>query len=97
MLRRSKRQSVPPRQGPGLLGTVARTAVISGTATATSRAVNQAIDQKATQPTAGLQVTQDSATSPDLLTQLSQLAQLKNEGALTEEEFKLAKAKLLKP
>lgn len=35
------------RRGPGLLRTVARTAVISSTATATSRAMNNAIDQKA--------------------------------------------------
>ncbi|MGV0027944.1 SHOCT domain-containing protein [Phormidesmis priestleyi] len=51
MLRRSARRqsSVPSRQGPSLLNTVARTAVISGTATATSRAVDQSINQKAMQ------------------------------------------------
>lgn len=89
MHRRSRRQSVPSRQGPSLLGTMARTAAISSTATATSRAVNQAIDQKATKPQ------QEPAAQPELLAQLTQLTQLKEAGALTEEEFKLAKAKLL--
>ena len=37
------------RRGPGLLGTVARTAVITGTASATSRAMNNAADSKAQQ------------------------------------------------
>jgi len=115
------------RLGPSLLGTVARTAVISGTATATSRAVSNSMDQKAMQARqeqmAALQAQQDMeqmkaqlvamqaqptapatpapapapATSPDLLAQLTQLAQLKDAGALTDEEFQLAKAKLLNP
>ncbi len=115
MLRRSRRQSVPSRQGPSLLGTMARTAVISGTATATSRSVDQAIGQKAIKAEqkqaaalqaqqeteqvkhqlAAMQETQTPAPQPNLLTQLTQLTQLKEAGALTEEEFKLAKAKLL--
>jgi hypothetical protein len=35
------------------------------------------------------------ALQPDLLAQLTQLGQLKEAGILTEEEFQLAKAKLL--
>lgn len=35
------------------------------------------------------------AAQPDLLEQLTRLAQLKEAGALTDEEFQLAKAKLL--
>ncbi len=36
-----------------------------------------------------------SAAKPDLITQLQQLTQLKQAGALSEEEFQAAKAKLL--
>ena len=36
-----------------------------------------------------------AAAKPDLITQLQQLTQLKQTGALTEEEFHAAKAKLL--
>ena len=36
-----------------------------------------------------------SAAKPDFITQLQQLTQLKQAGALTEEEFQAAKAKLL--
>ena len=129
MLRRSSRRSTAPRSGPGLLNTMARTAVISGTATATNRAVNSAIDQKAiaaqqkaiqaqqeqaekaqmkaqiaelqsaqNQPVAPPPAATPANTPPaqtDLLAQLTQLAQLKENGFLTEEEFQLAKAKLL--
>lgn len=120
MIRR-RQSGVPSRRGPSLLGTVARTAVISGTATATSRAVNDTINQKAIQSQqkqadakqtqaemeqiktqlAAIQSAPAQAATPaatpaaDLLTQLTQLAQLKESGALTEEEFRLAKAKLL--
>lgn len=113
------------RRGPGLLRTAARTAVISSTATATSRSVSNAMDQKAARlqreqaaviqsqadveqmktQLAALQSTQDQAALPvpatapvaqtDLLTQLTQLSQLKETGALSEAEFQLAKAKLL--
>jgi len=45
------------RRGPSLLGTAARTAVISGTATATNRAVSNSMDQRA------MQARQEQATA----------------------------------
>ena len=123
MLRRSR--PTTPRRGPGLLGTVARTAAITGTATATNRAVSNAADQRAAQaqqeqaaamqaqfemeqmktqlaalqsapaPVAPAPATPAPAAQTDLLAQLTQLSQLKDAGALSEEEFQLAKAKLL--
>jgi hypothetical protein len=42
-----RRRAVPARRGPGLVGTVARTAVVAGTATATARAVGGAMDSSA--------------------------------------------------
>ncbi|RZM78032.1 SHOCT domain-containing protein [Leptolyngbya iicbica LK] len=118
------------RQGPGLVRTMARTAVISGTATATSRAVGGAMNNRAQTAQqqqvannaamqsqieleqmraemAAMQAQQAMAATPmpaaaapatgsdDLLGQLQKLTDLKTAGALTDEEFQLAKAKLL--
>ena len=118
------------RRGPGLVRTMARTAVISGTATATSRAVGGAMNNRAQQSQqqqiannaamqsqmeleqmkaemAAMQAQQAMAATPmpaaaapaaasdDLLGQLQKLTDLKAAGALTDEEFQLAKAKLL--
>ncbi|HEX5441096.1 MAG TPA: SHOCT domain-containing protein [Ktedonobacterales bacterium] len=43
------RRGAVGRRGPGLLGTMARTAVIAGTATAVSRGVSGSMDQRAAQ------------------------------------------------
>jgi hypothetical protein len=110
----------------GLLGGMARVAVISGTATATSNAVNRRMAKKNVEaygtaqqdyqqeqgvpsppvavgagPSPGTVVSPPAATAPaapaggDLTSQLQQLAQLKEQGVLTDEEFAEAKAKLL--
>lgn len=44
-----RRASVNVRRGPGLLGTVARTAVVAGTATAVSKGVSGSMDASAQQ------------------------------------------------
>ncbi|MCM2466247.1 SHOCT domain-containing protein [Methanoculleus oceani] len=100
---------------PGLIGTVARTAVVAGTATATSHAVNKRIQQKEMQKAtqaqqaapyeeqvqaasyeeqvqapAGTGITQE-----EKMAQLRELAELKQMGALTEEEFQQEKQKIL--
>jgi len=102
----------PRRMGrPGLLGTVARTAVITGTARATSNAMNrhaankqaeeqERIDQAAQQQYAEQQAAQQQAPPPppagdDLVSRIQELARLKEAGVLTDEEFTAAKAKLL--
>ena len=69
---------------PGLLGTAARTAVVAGTATAVSGRVSQR--QSASPPT---------AQSDDLISQLRELGQLRQQGVLTEEEFATQKSRLL--
>lgn len=84
----------------GLLGrtaqTVARTAVIAGTATTVSGAVAgrqagaapaQGIPPGADAPPAGLSV--------DAMDQLKKLAELRTQGVLTEEEFAAQKARIL--
>ncbi|CAL9336330.1 SHOCT domain-containing protein [Streptomyces sp. enrichment culture] len=103
---------------PGLLRGIARTAVISGTATAVSNRVSRrqagrwaeqdsaralAYQQPAPQPAAPQPAApaQSAAASPpdDAMTtrieQLRQLADLKAQGVLTEEEFAAQKSRLL--
>ena len=88
---------------PGLLRGMARTAVVAGTATAVSNNVSrrqanrwasqeqQQGDQQATQQP----VQQVSGQEDDMVNQLQQLAQLKDQGILTQEEFDAKKKQLL--
>src|SRR6478736_982732 len=99
---------------PGLVGTMARTAVIAGTATAVSGNVSRrqagraqdaedaqyAQEQAAAQQQQAAQVAAQQAAAPaapqnDIITQLTQLADLKAAGVLDDAEFAAAKAKLL--
>lgn len=65
-----RRRSVARRGGPGLVGTVARTAVIAGTAQATANAVNTSAARKQDARTAA--VDQQNAVT-DLQAQVEQL------------------------
>src|SRR5215472_13019423 len=124
------RRRAMARRGPGLVGTMARTAVVAGTATVTAKAVGGAMDSHAQaqqqqqadamQAQADMQQMQGQmqdmqaqlaqqqpqaappapapAAAPDsssITAQLQQLAQLKQSGVLTDEEFQAAKAKIL--
>ena len=94
---------------PGLMRGIARTAVIAGTATATSNAVNrrqasknvaaydQAYQQQAQQAPQPQYVAPAPAPAPeeDVYSQLERLGALKAQGILTEEEFAAEKAKIL--
>lgn len=86
---------------PGLLRGVARTAVIAGTATSVSNRVSrrqanrwaqedyqEAPPQQAPAPVA-------AAAPTDRMEQLKDLADLKAQGVLTEEEFAAEKARIL--
>lgn len=55
------RRGAVGRRGPGLLGTMARTAVIAGTATAVSKGVSGSMDQRAAQQQAAQQQQQQTA------------------------------------
>jgi hypothetical protein len=72
---------------------MARTAVIAGTATAVSNNVSrrQAERWEAENP----QPQQAAAPQDDTAAQLQQLAQLKDQGILTQEEFDAKKKQLL--
>jgi hypothetical protein len=80
---------------PRLMRTVARTAVVAGTATAVSNRVSrrQAYEemQQAPPPPAAA----PAEPQADMVAQLKELAELKDAGILTEEEFAAQKAKVL--
>jgi hypothetical protein len=96
---------------PGLLGAVARTAVVAGTATMTARAINGGLNRRAqTQAEATAYEQQHGGiqdatvpeppptTMPDennIASQLSQLAALHDAGTLTRSEYETAKARVL--
>ena len=93
---------------PGLLRGVARTAVVAGTATAVSNRVSRrqanrwsqqeqpqyAQPQYNERPPQYVPVPAPAAPA-DPLAQLQQLADLRNQGILTEEEFAAQKARIL--
>ena len=95
------------RGRPGLLGTVGRTAVVAGTATATANAVNRHAQNKAAEkeqaaappPPAPLAPASAPAPAPgdDLVSKLTELAKLRDSGVLSQEEFEQAKALVLNP
>lgn len=79
---------------PGLLRGVARTAVISGTATAVSNRVSRRQAQRWSGEQ-NQQPAQEAAPVNDMTAQLEQLAQLKDKGILTQEEFDAKKKQIL--
>jgi Short C-terminal domain len=93
---------------PGLLRGVARTAVVAGTATAVSGRVQRRQAERFAQRDANIYAQREqaydqqvapqaAAASPavDPVAQLKELAELKTQGVLTEEEFEAQKAKIL--
>ena len=89
---------------PGLVGTMARTAVIAGTATAVVGGVKGHQQQKAMAaqeaqapppPPPAPAPAAAPAADVDVTDQLTKLADMKSQGLLTDEEFAAAKAKLL--
>ena len=86
---------------PGLLlRGMARTAVVAGTATAVSNGVSRRQEQRWQQQGAAQAPVQPAQAAPQAggastIEQLKDLAELKNQGVLTDEEFAAQKAKLL--
>lgn len=97
------------RRGPGLVGMAARTAVVAGTATAVSGRVARRQQRKygeqdaaytEQQAAAMEQGIENTAYAPapaeaDYTAELQQLASLKAQGILTEEEFEAKKKQVL--
>jgi hypothetical protein len=85
---------------PGLIGTMARTAVITGTATATMGMVGRSKAQPqagGAQPVAPVQAPEPPPVGlgADTIAKLKDLGELRTAGVLTDQEFAQAKAKLL--
>ncbi|WP_280398961.1 SHOCT domain-containing protein [Nocardia carnea] len=96
---------------PGLLGTVARTAVVAGTARATANAVDRHAQRRAAEsqayaaqqvppPPPPQQYAQPApapaaAESEDLVSKLHKLGELHASGVLSDDEFTAAKRQLL--
>jgi hypothetical protein len=85
------------RRGPGLVGAAARTAVVAGTATAVSGRVARrqqnryaAEDQQAAAPAPAA-----AEAEPEYMAELEQLAQLRDQGIVTPEEFEAKKKQIL--
>jgi sigma54-dependent transcription regulator len=90
-----------------VVGTVARTAVIAGTATVTANAVSdrharkqgeQYDQQMAAQQqydAAQVPAAQPAGNGADIAAQIEQLSKLRQSGAISEGEFEVAKTKLL--
>jgi Short C-terminal domain len=90
---------------PGLLRGVARTAVVAGTATAVSNRVSRRQAARWSQQGGGYGGYAEepqyepppppAAPAPDPIAQLRELATLRDQGVLTEDEFAAQKAKIL--
>lgn len=93
---------------PGLLGTVARTAVVAGTARATANVVDRHAQRRAAEsqayaaqqapppPPPPQQYAQPAAAeSADLVSKLHELGELHASGVLSDDEFAAAKRQLL--
>jgi Short C-terminal domain len=82
---------------PGLLRGMARTAVVAGTATAVSNRVSRRqANRWASQEAQTYEPAPPPPDSgPDPIAQLKELAALKDQGILTEEEFAEQKARIL--
>ena len=87
---------------PGLLRGMARTAVVAGTATAVSNRVSRrqgerwaAQDAPPPPPPPPAPAPAPAAAGADRVEQLKDLAALKEQGVLTEQEFAAEKARIL--
>jgi hypothetical protein len=95
------------RRGPGLVGMAARTAVVAGTASAVSGRVQrrqqrkyaeedaQYVERQAAAMETGIEQGAGAPAEPDYGAELEQLAQLKAQGIITEEEFQAKKKQIL--
>ena len=86
---------------PGLVRAVGRTAVIAGTATAVSNRVSRrqagrwAAQEQPQAPYPEPPPPAPAGLPPDKVTSLKQLAELRDQGVLTDSEFEIEKRKVL--
>ena len=93
-----RRPAAPAPARTSLLGTMARTAVVVGTANAVTNKMNgpaQAAQPAAPQAPAAAAPAAPAGMTPEKMELLKGLADLKAQGILSDEEFAAEKAKLL--
>ena len=93
------------RRGPGLVGAAARTAVVAGTASAVHGRVQRRqqrrfADQDAQEYEAAayeqqMAAAQAAPAEPEYMAELEQLANLKNQGIISADEFEAKKKQIL--
>lgn len=85
------------RRGPGLVRAAATTAVVAGTAGAVRHRQDEKYARQAQEAEAQQAATQAAAipAQPDYAAELEQLAQLKAQGIITQEEFDAKKKQIL--
>jgi membrane protease subunit (stomatin/prohibitin family) len=86
------------RRRPGLVRAAATTAVVAGTAGAVRHRQDQRYaqqDQEAYEQQAYAQQAAAAPAEPDYTAELQQLAQLRSQGILTDEEFEAKKKQIL--
>jgi Short C-terminal domain len=85
------------RQGPGLIGTAARTAVVAGVAGRVNRRQQMRWAEQEQQQAAGQPPPPPAAPAGggDYGAELQQLAQLRDQGVITAEDFEAKKRQLL--
>jgi hypothetical protein len=99
---RRRPMMAPRRMGrPGLMGTVARTAVVAGTASAVAGGVSRRGAARAESQQQQYAADQQQATAPpattpdDGIAKIKELGEMRSQGLLTDEEFAAAKAQIL--
>jgi hypothetical protein len=86
------------RRGPGLVGAAARTAVVAGTATAVSGRVARRQQNRYAaeeQQMAAAPAPAAAGAEPEYMAELEQLAQLRDQGIVSPEEFEAKKKQIL--
>jgi Short C-terminal domain len=91
------------RRGPGLVRAAATTAVVAGTAGAVRHRQDQkyaaqdqaAYDQQMAAQQAAAPPPPAAPADPDYVAELEQLAQLRNQGIISDEEFEAKKKQIL--
>jgi Short C-terminal domain len=84
------------RRGPGLIGAAARTAVVAGTATAVSgRVARRQQNRYAAEDQQVAAAAPAAAAEPEYMAELEQLAQLRDQGIVSPEEFEAKKKQIL--
>jgi hypothetical protein len=89
------RRPVVVRTRPGLVGTMARTAVVAGTASAVSNSIGNRMNRPEPSAQYAQTTPQHQASASDISAQLRELHELRKEGAISAQEYEVAKRQIM--